>query len=271
LREHANVSGDEVAARLGWSGSKISRIETHRTGVKRGDLDLLLSFYEVDDARRSQLNALADEQESRGWWSAYSSTFTPPYIAYIGLEAAASSIHCWSPQLIHGLLQTENYARTATTIGFGSPSLVSPGEIQRRIDARMRRQELLAGPGPREFIFILDEAALRHRYGTAAIMRAQLLRLEQLSHLPNVSIRVLTFDASYPIGPGGFALLEFAPIQGTPVNDVVYLEHLTDNALVEEENETYQYRLAFGRLADEALGDDASRELVLKIAKDVWS
>jgi transcriptional regulator with XRE-family HTH domain len=271
LREHAGVSGDEMAARLGWSGSKISRIETHRTGVKPDDLELLLDLYDVDDARRDQLRALADEQESRGWWSAYSSALPADYIAYVSLESAASSIRGWSPELIHGLLQTEDYARAATTIVFGSPPLIPPGEIERRIEARLRRQELLAEPGSRELIFILDEATLRHRFGSADIMRAQLLRLEQLAHLPKVSIRILPFGASYPIGPGGFALLAFAPIHGTGVNDVVYLEHLTGNNLIEEESETYDYRLAFLRLAQEALDEDASRKLVLKIAKDVWS
>jgi transcriptional regulator with XRE-family HTH domain len=271
LREDAGVSGDEVAARLGWSGSKVSRIETHRTGIKRDDLDLLLNFYAVDDARRSQLQALADEQETRGWWSSYSSTFAPTYTAYIGLEAAASSIRCWSPELIHGLLQTEDYARAATTIASGSPPLASPGKIQRLIDARLRRQEMLSEPGQRQFTFILDEATLRHRFGTAAIMRTQLVQLEELSHLPHVSIRLLAFGALYPIGPGGFALLEFRPMHGTQVNDVVYIEHLTGNSFVEEENETYEYRLAFRRLTQEALDEDASRKLVMKIAKDVWS
>ncbi len=63
LREHAGLSGDEVAARLGWSGSKVSRIETHRTGIKTHDLELLLSLYNVDEDQRSQLRALAAEQD----------------------------------------------------------------------------------------------------------------------------------------------------------------------------------------------------------------
>ena len=77
LREHAGLSGDEVAARLGWSGSKVSRIETHRTGIKDADLELLLGLYNVDEDQRSQLRALAAEQDGRGWWTAYASTFAP--------------------------------------------------------------------------------------------------------------------------------------------------------------------------------------------------
>jgi transcriptional regulator with XRE-family HTH domain len=271
LRERLGWSGDDVALRLGWSGSKVSRIETHRTGIKRDDLELLLSLYDLDDAQRGQLRALADEQEARGWWNAYTSTFLPTYIAYIGLEAAASTIRCWSPELIHGLLQTEDYARAATTIASGSPPLVSPGEIDRRIEARLRRQELLAQPGPQEFFFILDEAALRHRFGTSAIMRGQLIHIEELSHHPHITIQVLAFAGSYPIGPGGFALLQFDPVHGTRLNDVVYMEHLTSNSFVEAETEAYEYDLAFRRLTTAALDEAESRKLLLKVAKDVWS
>ena len=265
------MSGDDVAARLGWSGSKVSRIETHRTGVKPDDLEQLLDLYDVDETRRSELRALAAEQEGRGWWNAYTGTFEADFIAYIGLEAAAGSISCWSPELIHGLLQTEPYARAALEVVSGLPLPIPPGEMQRRIDARLRRQEMLAQPDGRTFTFVLDEAALRHRFGTSEIMRAELMHIAQLSRLPNVSIQVLAFAGSHPIGPGGFALLEFAPIHGTSVNDVVYMEHLSRNGFVEEEAETFEYKLAFKRLVDEALDEEASRKLITKIAREMWS
>ncbi len=271
LREHAGMSGDEVAAQLGWSGSKVSRIETHRTGIKSADLDQLLDLYDVDEARRSQLRALAAEHEARGWWSAYASLFTAEFIAYIGLEAAASSISCWSPELIHGLLQTEDYARAALDVASGLPAMIPPGEMQRRIDARLQRQEILSQADARKFTFVLDEAALRHRFGTSEIMRAQLNQVGQVSRLPNVSVRVLAFARSHPIGPGGFALLEFAALHGTTPSDVVYMEHLTRSSFLEEETETFEYRLAFERLLSEALDEEASRELIASIAREMWT
>jgi transcriptional regulator with XRE-family HTH domain len=273
LREHAGMSGDDVADRLGWSASKVSRIETHRTGIKPRDLESLLSLYGVDDAQRSQLRALADEQTARGWWAAYSNTFDGDYISYISLEDSATSFRAWSPELIHGLLQTEDYARATMRSVFGWPPRLPPGEIQRRIDARMRRQALLTRPElkPKEFTFIQDEAALRHRFGTAEVMRAQLALLEQVSQLPNVTIRVLAFAGQHPIGPGGFAILHFAPVHGTTLDDIVYMEQLTRNIFVEEEAETYEYRLAFQQLTDEALDEDSSRALIASVAAEMWS
>lgn len=271
LREAAGMSGDEVAARLGWSASKVSRIETHRTGVKPSDLESLLELYEVHEAERSQLRALADEQNARGWWAAYASTLDADYVSYMSLEDSAASFWAWSPEIIHGLLQTEDYARAATYTAFGSPPSEPPGQIQRLIDARLRRQQILRTPGSRQFTFILDEATLRHRFGGPEVMRAQLLRVEELSHLQRVSVRVLAFARAYPIGPGGFALLEFPSVHGTRLGDVVYMEHLTGNFFVEEERHVYDYRLAVERLMEEALDEEASRDLIMQVAEDVWA
>jgi len=82
---------------------------------------------------------------------------------------------------------------------------------------------------------------------------------------------VLAFAGPHPIGPGGFALLEFAPVHGTRLDDVVYMEHLTGNSFVEDEVEAHEYRLAFERLTAEALDADASRDLITKVAREVWS
>jgi transcriptional regulator with XRE-family HTH domain len=270
LRELAGISGDDVAAHLGWSGSKVSRIETHRTGIKPSDLDLLLDLYQVDDEQRGRLRALADEQEARGWWSAYASTLAPEYIAYIGLEAAAATVSCWSPELIHGLLQTYDYAQ-ATAVVFGDPPTASPREIQRGIEARLQRQGMLTHADSKQFHFVLDEAALRHRFGTSTIMRAQMLHLDRVSRLPSVTVQVLSFAGTYPLGPGGFALLEFADVHGVKPTDVVYIEHLTGNSFVEQEREAYEYKLAFQRLTAEALDEDASRKLIRRVAREIWS
>lgn len=271
LREETGLSGDEVAERLGWSGSKISRIETNRTGVKAADLRRLLGLYEVDDARRRQLMSLATQPESRGWWSVYASSFPAEYLAYIALEDSAATLRAWSPELIHGLLQTEDYATAALAAVFGTPPRIPPGEIQRRIEARLRRQALLSRPEAADFMFILDEAALRHRFGTAATMRAQLSQLERLSRQPGITIRVLPFAGPHPIGPGGFAILSFEPVYGMRLNDVVYVEQLTGQSLLEDEQDTYEYQLAFGELTQAALDADSSRALIVSVARQHWS
>jgi transcriptional regulator with XRE-family HTH domain len=271
LREQTGMSGDEAAERLGWSASKISRVETSRTGIKRADLDQLLDLYQVDEARRAQLTALAGVRETKGWWSSYAGIFTAEFLAFIGLEDSAVEIRAWSAELIHGLLQTEEYARAAQVSVFGTPSRIPPGEIQRRIDARLRRQELLTGPNARNFTFVLDEATLRRRFGSEATMRDQLVHLERLARDTAVTIRVLPLAGPHRVGAASFTVLSFAPVHGTMLNNVVYMEHLIHENLLDDEAETYEYELAFSDLSQAALDADASQDLIASVAREYWS
>lgn len=272
LRELSGMSGDEVASRLRWSASKVSRIETNRSGVKEPDLDRLLDLYNVEDDRREQLAALAREPEIRGWWSAYAESIDPDYAAYISLESRASQLRFWSPEMIHGLLQTEDYAKELMQIIYGSPSSIPPRTIQDRIDIRVRRQGLFTGARQRHFTFILDEATLLRRHGSAEVMKHQLARLEEVSRFANVTIRILSFAGPHPVvSPGAFAILEFEPMHQTVISDVVYVERLETNDLFDEDADTYKYRLAFERLAEVALTPDESRDLIARTAGERWS
>ncbi|HTA07725.1 MAG TPA: helix-turn-helix transcriptional regulator [Streptosporangiaceae bacterium] len=271
LREQAGLSGDDVAQALGWSASKVSRIETHRTGVKVQDLPLLLDLYAVDAVQRRQLIALAGEQNQRGWWAAYADALPDDYLTYIGLEDSAVSLQCWSPEIVHGLLQTEAYSAEMMRAHFSIQATVTPNQAQRRIESRMRRQQILTRGQPEKLSFILDEATLLHRFGTPAVMREQLARLVELAQLPAVTLQILAFAGDHPIGPGGFTILSFDPVHGTALDDVVYVEQLTSSSFVEEDPDTFQYKQAFGRLAAEALDPHASRELIEQIAIERWS
>jgi transcriptional regulator with XRE-family HTH domain len=271
LREETGLSGDEIADRLGWSGSKISRIETHRTGVKQADLDKLLDLYEVDEDLRGQLKALAGERESRGWWAAYADTLPEEYASLISLEADAISLSCWSPELMHGLLQTHDYATAVIQSHMRSTSTMPPGELRRRVEARMRRQEILTRSDPVQVAFVIDEAVLLRRFGTRAVMQAQMEKLSDFASLPNVSLQILALEGNHPIGTGSFAILRFAPVHGAVLDDVVYVEELSRSNYVEEEDEAYQYQLAFDRLQADALTKDESRELISRIASERWA
>jgi transcriptional regulator with XRE-family HTH domain len=270
LRERAGFTEDEVAERLRWSSSKLSRIELHRTGIKPHDLAMLLELYQVTEAHRDELLALAREPRRRGWWEAYSDALPEEYAALIGLEAEAASASCWSPELVHGLLQTEDYARAVIRAHMGST--ISPGEIERRVETRIARQRVVTRDEPIALSVVLDEAALLRLFGDESIMRKQLKRLTEDSQLPNVDLYVLPLVGAHPIGTGAFVILKFAPAHGTGLHDVVYIEQLTRSAIyVEDEADTHEYSLAFGRLTAAALDPGKSRKLITKIMRERWS
>jgi transcriptional regulator with XRE-family HTH domain len=271
-RERVNLTGDEAAARLGWSGSKVSRIELNRTEVKLADLDKLLDLYSVTGALRDALEALARAPRARGWWETYSDVVQPEYAAYIELEAEAEKAECWSTMVVHGLLQTEDYARASMESHVQWLGVVPGGMIRRRLEVRRTRQRLVTD-GTLALSVVLDESVLLRQVGEREVMRAQLERLAELSALDNVDLRVLPLAGRHPFGTGSFNLLSFAPLLGIdPPADVIYVELLTRNEVyAEDEEEAREYQLAFRQLLADSLDQSQTRELITRVMRDVWS
>src|SRR5690349_17055173 len=102
------MTGEDVTAALLFSPTKLSRIENGQSGASPRDIRDLCNLYEVTDPReRERLAMLAREGKQRGWWQDYDL----PYAPYVGLESEASAISTYNSGAIHGLLQTEDYAR----------------------------------------------------------------------------------------------------------------------------------------------------------------
>src|SRR5919109_821980 len=112
LREDQGLTLQDVADRLAWSRATVSRVETAQTRARPGDVADMLKLYGVHSPQRDALITLAREAGQRGWWTAYADVFTGSYVA---LEDETSGIRTWDPQLVHGLLQTEEYARAVIT------------------------------------------------------------------------------------------------------------------------------------------------------------
>jgi transcriptional regulator with XRE-family HTH domain len=262
LREVGRLTGEEAAGRLGWSPSKISRIETGRTQVTVGDLRRLLDLYEVPSSRRDRITELARTAEQRGWWDAYADTLSEGYSAVIALEAVADSVRHYDPSLVPGLLQTEAYIEEIVR----SALLVEPpGVVPRRVEVRLARQALLTREeDPLDLTVVLDEGVLRRQVGGPTVMREQLLHLAEMAVRPNISLQVLPFvKGSHPGMQGGFMILRFP---GAIESGVVYLENMTSDIFVEREDEVHHYRLAFDRLREMALEPEQSVALITDIA-----
>jgi transcriptional regulator with XRE-family HTH domain len=272
LRERASLTGEEVAERLSWSASKVSRIELYRTGVKTTDLSRLLQLYGVSSAHRAELLALAREPRRKGWWEAYSDALPEEYAAYIVLEAEAEVMQCWSPQLVHGLLQTADYARAIIEAHMGSTASIPPGKITQRVATRLERQQAIRGEQPLGLAVILDQSVLLRRVGDAVVMHEQMVHLLEVSRLPNVAVRVLPLTGAHPIGTGCFTVLRFPPVPGIGQSaEVVYVEQLSSTALyVEDEDEVFEYRQAFDKLIEKSLDPERSRQMIAA-ASDTWS
>jgi transcriptional regulator with XRE-family HTH domain len=270
LREHAGLTGDDAAERLGWSGSKISRIETHRIGVKQADLRKLLDLYGVSPAHRKDLEALASERVGTGLLDVQPSSLTAELSILIDEETEAKSVWTWEPQLVPGLLQTEGYAR-AVIAGWTAIMPTPREEVERRVEARLARQRLLTREPPLELLTVIDESVLRRKIGSDSVMREQLEHLVTVSRMPSVRLQILTLGGEHPIGTGSFNYMQFTQRHDIPLNDIVNVEQLARNYQIDHESETLQYQLAFRRLAELALSPDESRSVILQAIGEAWT
>jgi len=266
LRERADLTGDFVAERMGWSASKVSRIENAHTSPRPAEIEKLLALYGIEAPYADELMALAQEAKRKGWWKAYSDALPGPHTRFIGLEAEAAATSIWCPEVVSGLLQTEDYAREVIRTANGT---APPGEVERRVEARMVRQQLLDRDPPFELTAVIDESVLMRRIGTEQIMIRQIDRLLELSEYPHLSLRILALDGSHPLVAGGFILLQFGAVHEVSYHDVAYIEHVTDGVYIEAERDTFQYLVGFQRLNDAALGHKDSQER-LSQARDDW-
>jgi transcriptional regulator with XRE-family HTH domain len=270
LRAAVPLQGKEVAAHLGWSASKVSRIETGRIGISPEDLDLLLALYVVPDDQATFLRRLAPSARPRGWWDAYADTLSSGYANLIRLEAGSRALRCYGALVPHALLQTPEYLRQVILSTWERPSQT---EIDRRMQVCRRRQDVLDAPtedGPMQFQAVLDESVLRRPAAApgqdsgTTVLRGQLEWLATVAVRPNVTIQVLPFDAGLPpVTAGSFSVLES---RATRTPDVVYLENKTRVFFIDAEAEVHRYTQAFDLLSGMALDPAPSLELIGSIA-----
>jgi transcriptional regulator with XRE-family HTH domain len=261
LRERADLTGDFVAERMQWSASKVSRIENAHTTPRLSELKKLLLLYGIDGQYAEELVALAQEANRKGWWETYSDALPGFHAAFIGLEAEATSSCQWASEVVGGLLQSEDYAREVIRT---ANSTAPPGEIERLVEARMIRQQILKRDPPFDLTVVLDESVLLRRIGGSATMSQQLKRLLEASEYPNLALRILPLDAVHPVVSGAFILLRFDQVHDVGYHDIVYIEHFTDSVYIEAERDTFQYQLAFTRLYQASLDVKDSRNRIMR-------
>jgi DNA-binding XRE family transcriptional regulator len=249
LREAAGLTPDQAGYEIRASRSKIGRMEKGRVSFKERDVADLLTLYGIaDEQQRAGMLSLARQANTPGWWSNYSDVLADWFEMYLGLEAAASIIRTFELQFVHGLLQTEAYARAVTLLGHNA----TPAEdIDRRVSLRLRRQDLLTGPEPPRVWSVIDEAALRRPVGGRAVMRAQLNHLTEVAELPTVTIQVVPFGrGGHAAASGSFTILRFAE---PALPDVVYIEHLTSALYLEKPGDVDHYMEVMNHLSTQAL------------------
>ena len=271
LRNRERLTVKAAAEKLEWSEAKMWRIETGQTSLRSLDVEAMCRIYGAPADLMEALMGLAKETKARGWWHAYGDVIPEGFDVYIGLEEAASQLAWYESELVPGLLQTEDYARTlieADNPGFDAE------EISRRVHVRMARQPLVhRATAPLQLSVVLNEGILRRPVGGPTVMSAQLARLAEVSERPNVSVRVVPFSAGLHGGmlSGPFVILRF-PLNGDGRESepaTVYVDGFTGALYLDKPNEVDRYAQAFDSVWAMALNESQSRTLIRQAAKEL--
>lgn len=255
-REAAGYTAAKAAKELRWSSPKVTRMET--TQAKRinpDDLDKLMDLYGITDPeKRDCMHALAKDARLRGWWSKYKDVFKNESLP--DFEAEASGLRSYEAQLIPGLLQVPEY----TAAIFRGARYTDPREIERCVDARMARREILTRINPVHFRTVIDEAALIRPIGGTSVMLAQLEHLRHMAQMPHIDVQVLPFRQGEHAGlTAPFMILDFPnPLDST----IVCVPTLTDALYLEEHDDVNMYIATFGDIQGSAVSAQESAEII---------
>ncbi|MDT0397412.1 MULTISPECIES: helix-turn-helix domain-containing protein [Streptomyces] len=263
LRARKGLTLEEAGGLVGVSKATVSRYETQAGPVKWIVVDALCREYGAADAEREAVVRLAKDAKQQGWWSSFADSIPESMNLLLTLEDEAVREDHFSCVYVPGLIQTRAYS---TALQRANEIPLEPAEIERLVDIRMKRQEILTRPKPPRLWAILDESVIRRVVGSPEIMKEQLGQLLEIQESPHITLQVLPFSN----GAHGAALGSFVIIGGTEsALDVVYVDFHTGSLFLEKDEELERYRLAFEYLRAQALDMEASSALIHRARKEL--
>ena len=261
LRTDAGVSREEAGQAIRASPWKIHRLENGQVSYKERDIIDLVALYGVaDPVEIATFITMAREANYQGWWNAYSDVLPQWFRAYVDLEAAAAQIRSYEGQFVPGLLQTEEYMRALMRATLRDRR---PEEIDRRVQVRLTRQQLLTRPNPPLLWTVVDEAALRRPVGGSKVLGAQIERLIEAANLPNVTLQVLRFNVgAHAAMIGAFSILRFADEE---IPDVVYLEQVSNATYLDKPEDVDEYAHVMSSVGVHSAPPEKSTKILIEL------
>ncbi|WP_280457714.1 helix-turn-helix domain-containing protein [Nocardia carnea] len=271
-REAVNMNLEDVAPILQVSVSTLSRAERGLTGIRVPDVEALCRIYGIDDPGVvAGLVSLAKQAAGKSWWRAFDDVMSGNFDLYVGLESSAKQLTIYRPDMLSGLFQTPDYARTLDQIYL--PDVTAEAQ-DRHIQLKTKRQALITRKTkPASVDLVVHESVLRTAVGGSKVMRQQLNRLANMP--ANVTVSVLPFTAGFPAGisTGPFTILDFGHDgRGREISPtVVYVESYAGDMYLERAKDVSRYRRVHDVLRQSSLDVASSKRLIRQIAAREYS
>ena len=227
-RNRVGLTRKAVANQLVWSTSKIVRIELGTVPVTPTVVQVLMQLYKANEQDIEAMVELAKQAREGKGWAEYSEILSQASLELFANEPVAKVISKYEPSVVPGLFQTEEYARSLL-----KALEISGGQIEKLLEVRLRRQQLLEESIRPELNFIIGEAALIRPVGSSEIMREQIGQIQQLARRDDINVWLLPFSAGPHPGMGSaFTVLQF---MDNKLPDLLYLENAEQESISREE------------------------------------
>jgi transcriptional regulator with XRE-family HTH domain len=270
LRESTGMSQKAAAPLVDTSQTRLSHFESGETLPKLPEVDALLNAYktpELIELVKELIIQVRNAPQDAPQLIELDSEMRLPegFDMYLGLEQGASRILTYDAMTVKGMLQCRPYAEALLR---GHDAALPDAEVARRVDLRMRRQQVLdRTESPVELVAVVDESVLHRQIGGPKVLAEQLEFLLTVASKSNVSLRVLPYAAGvHPALHGPFTLLSF-PIERDP--GVVYLEDRLGGRYRDNPTDIDEYRSVAERLLELALDDKASLPVIKKAREEI--
>jgi transcriptional regulator with XRE-family HTH domain len=268
MREQAGMTQEDAADALrqgtgNWSKSKVSRIEKREHHLKVVEAMQLLDVYQIRDAAsRDRLINLAAEARQKTWWASFIGDLPEEAPDLLSIEAGLVAFRDFQTMLVHGLLQTSDYARAV--INAINPAGFAPEKVERMVAVRMVRQRILDKEDAPSVHMIVDQTILERVVGKPSIMRDQLRKLLDATESPNITIQILPKEIGGSPGlEGPFSILTLPE----PVPDIAYIEGPGGSLFLENREQVRLCTMRFGILTSLALSRAESIDVIAEAAK----
>jgi transcriptional regulator with XRE-family HTH domain len=259
-REGLGLSGTQVAKQLGWSQSKVSRVETGRFGASVSEVAQLLDLYGLPhEVRAELLSSVARRQGLEGAWVVRAGGSGRRQAEVGALESRVRTIRQYQALWIPGLLQTSAYIA----------AVAAAAQLKERddvVERRLQRQDALRKAVRSRYLALIEEEALYRRPGaiSANAMQNQLQHLLRAAQDGFVDLRVRLAQRASTFVAGSFVHYQF---KDGP--SVVLVEAERADLYLSAPEDVERHERLFTDLREEALDEPASREAIERARRDL--
>jgi DNA-binding XRE family transcriptional regulator len=233
-----------------WERGDLISVEEHLTRAKRPGSEPirpgLLDILDIPGVVVRMINQLVLNDEGSEW------------NAWPIVEQESSALWTCQTIVVHGLLQTESYAKATLQGAFADH------DLEEKLQARLNRQQILTRDDPVTYVALLHEGIFKNNVGGAEVMHEQLEHLERIAQLANVFVQVIPHGSPACASlVGGFVI---ASVSG---EDRALADNQITGTLIKRTEDLAKLRRFFDAIRAESLGRRESLEMIRE-AKEKW-